>query len=109
MLFAFATVGLMVASAAGSYQVTLYAPGVVNGSELKAGEYKLQVEGDKAILRQGKVKTEANVKVEDLDKKVSSTTVKYVNGQIAEIRLGGTKTKLVFAGTPSEQAAPVGN
>ena len=60
------------------------------------------MDGDKAVLRQGKVKTESPVKVEENGTKFDSTAVRYVNGadgklHIQEIRIGGTRTKLVFA------------
>jgi len=41
ILLSFATVALAVASAANSYRVTLFQPAVLNGTELKAGDYKV--------------------------------------------------------------------
>jgi len=93
------TVALMVASAA-SYNVTLFQPSVIAGKELKAGDYKLTVDGDKAILAMGKQKVEAPAKIETAETKFSSTSVRYSNEggkmKVTEIRLGGTNQKLVF-------------
>jgi hypothetical protein len=92
--------GMSLAYAGSSYRVTLYRPTNVNGTELKAGECKLEIEDGKAILKQGKTKVEAPVKVETRSAKFDSTTVGYngdsANNQIQEIRLGGTNTMLLF-------------
>jgi len=96
----FVTVALMVASAA-SYNVTLFQPSLIGGKELKAGEYKLTVDGDKAIFATGKEKVEAPAKIETADTKFSSTSVRYDNEggkmKVTEIRIGGTNQRLVFA------------
>ncbi len=83
-----------------SSKVTLFQPSTLNGVELKPGEYKVQVEGDKLTLQNGKTKAEASVKTEQNDAKFGSTSIRYMNGginkmRITEIRLGGTNTKLV--------------
>jgi hypothetical protein len=96
-LFSFAGLALVIASAAGSsYRVNLFQSSVVNGTELQPGEYKLEVKQDRAILSRGKQVAEVPVKIETTPQKVGTTSVKYVNGQIQEIRIGGTNTKLLF-------------
>ena len=93
----FVALSLAVASAATTYRVTLFQPSVINGTELKPGEYKVEVDSDKAVLWQGKKSTEVPVKVESTDQKNRATAVRYGAGsRIEEIRIGGTKTKLVF-------------
>jgi len=95
----FAVFALAGASAE-TYKVTLFQPTVVEGTELKAGEYKVDVKDSKVIIANGKQSAEAAVKVESADKKFGSTTVRYANAggkySIQEIRLGGTRTRLVF-------------
>jgi hypothetical protein len=98
--------GVAVAGAR-SYTVSLTKPNMLGTTELKPGDYKIEVDGDKAILRQGKTQTESPVKVEEVDTKFSSNVVRYVNGadgklHIQEIRLGGTRTKLVFAAADAD-------
>ena len=99
-LFAlFLTAALMVASAA-TYNVTLFQQSTVAGKELKAGDYKLTVDGDKATISMGKQKIEAPAKLETSETKFSSTSVRYTTEdgkmKIQEIRLGGTNQKVVF-------------
>ncbi len=99
-VLAFAILALAVASAA-TYKVTLVQPSVVKGNELKAGDYRLSVQSDKVTLVNGKQSVEVPVKVETVAQKYDSTAVRYSDeggkATISEIRLGGTKTKLVFA------------
>jgi len=100
VLLSFATFALAVGSAANSYRITLFQPAIVNGTELKAGDYKITLKENRATLSSGKTSVEANVRTETADSKFSSTTVRYGNGdgkyRVQEIRLGGTNTKLVF-------------
>jgi hypothetical protein len=96
----FLVAGLAVASAR-SYTVNLFETAIVGSTELKPGEYKIEVNDQKAVIRKGKMQTESAVKVEEGETKFDSTVVRYVNStdgkiRIQEIRLGGTKTRLVF-------------
>ena len=92
--------GISVAYAASSYHVTLYKATTVNGTQLKAGDVKLELQGDKVVLRQGKTSVESNVTVQNGSQKFFDTSVGYVgdsaNNQVQEIRLGGTTTKILF-------------
>jgi hypothetical protein len=98
-VLAFAILALAVASAA-TYRITLTRSSVLNGNELKAGEYRLDVQNDKVTLVNGKQSVEVPVKVENVAQKFDGTAVRYSaeggKSTISEIRLGGTKTKLVF-------------
>ena len=104
-LFTFATLAIAVASAASTYRVTVFEPSVINGTELKPGEYKIEVKDNMAVITRGKQTIEAPVKIESAPSKFSSTSVRYTNGNgkqsVDEIRLGGTNTKLVFNSTVS--------
>ncbi|MFB3825620.1 MAG: hypothetical protein ACE15B_02580 [Bryobacteraceae bacterium] len=100
LVVCFAAFALAIAGAsAKTYSLTLFQPSVLNGTELKPGDYKLDVNGDKIAIRGHKQKVEANVQVVTGDQKYPSTSVRYSNGsgkyQIQEIRIGGTKTKVV--------------
>lgn len=92
-------ISISAAYAASSYRVVLYKPTVVNGTQFKAGDCKVELEGDKVVLKQGKTTAESAVTVENNAQKFSSTSVSY-NGdkpdQVQEIRIGGTNTKLLF-------------
>ncbi|MEZ5403692.1 MAG: hypothetical protein R2729_28690 [Bryobacteraceae bacterium] len=91
---------MTVAAAAERFNVTLFQDSVVNGTTLKPGDYKLTLDGSSVIIARGKEKVETGVKVEAVEAKYNATSVRYLNGdgkyRVSEIRLGGTKTKLVF-------------
>jgi hypothetical protein len=96
LAFAIALLAASVASAK-NFTITLFQPSVVGGTELKAGEYKLELDAGKVRISGRKQSGEAAVKVQNGDKKYESTSVKYgQGGRISEIRLGGTSTLLVF-------------
>jgi len=103
----FATLAIAVASAADrTYHITLIDPASVNGTQLKPGDYKVQVEGDRAILKKGKTVIEAPARIQTADHKFNSTIVAIANPSshptISEIRIGGTNTRIVFGGgTPT--------
>lgn len=80
-----------------TYTITLAQPTVVNGTQLKPGDYKLSMGTDKITLSQGKKTVDVPAKFETTEKKFDDTAIRFVSGSIAEIRLGGTKTKIVIA------------
>jgi hypothetical protein len=105
-LVAFAILALVVASAGtvpapgSNFRVSFTQTSIVKGSELKAGEYQVSLGADKATFKAGKTVVEAPVKVETSTEKYRTTSVRYTteNGKavIAEIRIGGTTTRLMF-------------
>jgi hypothetical protein len=100
LLLSFGTLALAIASAASSYHFSLFQKSVVAGKELQPGDYKIQLDGNKATIKAGKQTIEAAVKVESGTEKFSETSVRFgtADGKmtVQEIRLGGTSTKLVF-------------
>jgi len=99
VLFVCLLAGMAFASAK-SFTVTLFEPAMIGGTELKAGDYKCELQDQKIVLRHGKDTAEAAVKVETNGAKYSSTAVTYAdaNGKnkVEEIRVGGTNMKLVL-------------
>ena len=99
LLLSFTLLGLAVASAK-SYTMTLYETASVGNMELKPGEYRIEVVGQKAVIRNGTKQGEAAVRVENTDTKFPANSVRLTAGtgtpRIQEIRIGGTRTKLVF-------------
>lgn len=91
---------LAMALSAETHRLTLFQNTTINGKELKPGDYKVEVKDSKAVISRGKESVESAVRVETTDAKFGSTSVRYVNGDgksnLQEIRIGGTKTKLVF-------------
>lgn len=103
-----ALLGTSLAYAGSSYNVTLYSPANVNGTDLKAGEVKVQLQGDKAVIKQGKTSVETPVHVETNPNKFVATSVDTNEGKLREIRIGGTATVLVF-GTSEKVASTEGS
>ena len=87
-------------ASAKTYTVNLYQAAAFGEVELAPGQYKVEVNEGKAVIRNGKVHGESAVKVEDGTDKFDRTTIRFDNAggktKIQEIRLGGTRTKLVF-------------
>jgi hypothetical protein len=96
----FGTFAVAFASAGQKYDITLSHTAMVGGTSLKPGNYKVEVNGEKATISNGKSSAEAAVKVETAETKYSATGVRYITSgdlyKVEEIRVGGSKTKLVF-------------
>jgi len=102
-LISFATIAVAAASAA-TYHVRLVQDTLINGTELKAGEYKVDVldKDSKAVFHKGHATTEAKVKVENASSKFRQTTFRYdqePNGKmkLQELNIGGSNTRLIFS------------
>lgn len=100
MILIAAAVAVSALASGKTYTVTLFQPTLVAGTELRAGEIKIDVEDSKVVIRQGKQKVEADARTETSNEKFGTTSVRYQNGdgkyRLREVRLGGTNTKLVF-------------
>src|SRR5215469_10308642 len=68
-----AALGLAAVASAKSYSITLFQPSTIGGTELKPGDYTLELKDQKVVIRKGKQTAEAPVKVESADGKFSST------------------------------------
>ena len=99
VLISFAVLALSVASAE-TFKVTLIQPSVIKGTQLKAGDYQLNLKDNGVTIVKGKQKLDVPAKVENADKKYDRTRILYNENKgkfsIQEIELGGTKTKLLF-------------
>jgi hypothetical protein len=102
-------VGISMAYAAPSYHVTLYTATSINGTQLTAGDCRVELQGDKVIIKQGKTTVESSVTVENVGRKFDLTTVGYdseiSSNQLHDIRLGGTTLKLLFESGSKTEAA----
>jgi hypothetical protein len=99
LLFVCLLAGMAFASTK-SFTVTLFEPATIGGTELKACDYKCELQDQKIVIKHGHETTEAAVKVESGEAKYSSTTVRYANAdgknKVEEIRVGGTNMKIVL-------------
>jgi len=99
LLCACLVAGMAFASAK-SFTVSFLLPATIGGTELQAGDYKLELQDQKIVIKHGRKTTEAAVKIETGDAKYPSTKVRYAiaDGQnkVEEIQVGGTNMKLVL-------------
>ncbi|HWE51922.1 MAG TPA: hypothetical protein VG273_19165 [Bryobacteraceae bacterium] len=105
LAFGLTTFALAIASAASTHNVTFTSPVWVNGTQLKAGSYSVEVSADKATFKMGKSVVQAPVTTEKADKKFGMTSSVVNDNKVKEIDLGGTTTKLMFATGAGEGAA----
>lgn len=101
ILVTFTTAGVMVLSAAGhTYKISLTDNSVIDGKQVKAGDYKLELKDpNTAVLMHGKNVIELPAKQETNATKYETTEFEYTNNKdLKEIRFGGTNTKIVFDG-----------
>ena len=104
IMFAVATFALTALAASNTFHVTFDDAAWINGTQVKAGDYKVQVEGNKAIIKSGKTVVEAPAKLETADHKFQSTGVVMDSKQkVQEIQIGGTIERIVF-----QTASPTG-
>jgi hypothetical protein len=101
MKFAKLTVGLAafalgIVSAASNYDVTLPSSMSVGSAQLKAGNYKVEMQGDKAVFKMGKTSVEVPAKLEKSDQQYSYTSVVTNGDKLVEIDLGRKAGKIVF-------------
>jgi len=101
MIGALALATLNIASAK-SYDVTLGVPLMAGNTQLKAGQYKLKVDGNQVVFTNAENAKSftAPVRIESGDRKFDQTTIQSNNqngtDSIREIDLGGSTTKLEF-------------
>jgi hypothetical protein len=94
---AFATLALGIASAASSYKVTIPSDIWAGDTQLKAGDYKVTVEGSMATFTQGKQTIQVPATVEKTATKASDTLLESSGTKLNAIDIGGTTTKIVIA------------
>jgi hypothetical protein len=89
-------------ASAKSFDVVLSARAMAGNTELRAGEYKLKVEGSQAVFtdQQSSKSFAVPVKIENRDRKFDRTIVESSNqngmDNIQTIQLGGSTTTLEF-------------
>jgi hypothetical protein len=96
LVFGVATVTLAIASAASSYKVTLDAPLSIGSTELKAGEYKVEMQSGKAVFKSGKTVIEVPATMGKGEQKYRWTSLVTEGSKLQEIDFGGTTEKMQF-------------
>ncbi|MCU1262937.1 MAG: hypothetical protein JWO80_5822 [Bryobacterales bacterium] len=87
-------------ASAATYRFNLPLEATLDGQELKAGEYTVDVNDTTAVIKGGKKSIETKVRTETPERKNNATTVKYnqADGKytLRELHLGGKKLNLIF-------------
>jgi hypothetical protein len=96
MMLGIGVLALGVASAASVYKVTLYNSLWIGQTELKAGDYKVEMQGNKAMFISGKNTVEVPATMATNEKKYPSNAMTTDGKQIVEIDFGGTTAKMMF-------------
>ena len=100
-LLGFTTIAVIAASAA-SYNVSFADNTSIDGKSIKAGDYKVELKDNMAVLRHKKEQTEVPAHLETAGSKFANTMVRFGrSGEVQEICIGGTNTKLVFGANGS--------
>jgi hypothetical protein len=103
-----ATLALGIAGAA-SYSFTVTDPIWIGNTQLKPGQYKVEMQGGEAVFKNGKQTVEAPAVEEKADKKFPYTSFESVDSKVREIHLGGTSTTIKLMNAPEPATKPVGS
>lgn len=93
------------ASAASTYKLNLTDSTWVGDTQLKPGEYKVEVQNGNAVFKGDKQTAQTPAVEEKADKKYPYTTFESKDSKINEIRFGGTNVKLVLKGSTESNEA----
>jgi hypothetical protein len=96
LFLAFAAAALGIAVAASSYKVMIPSDMSASDTPLKAGSYKVQIEGNQAVFTHGKDALKVAATVEQAKQKFSDTTLEASGAKLQAIDIGGTTTRIVF-------------
>ena len=96
-LFCLSMVAAGIASAADPYDVQLLDTFSVGKAELKAGDYKVEMQGDKAVFTMGKKTVAVPATLGKSTQTFDSTVIVSAHSKLREIDLGGTQDKILFA------------
>ena len=98
MIFAFAAVMTMAVASASTHTITFYEKANLNGAEFAPGQYRMEINGDKLMIKNGKKTIEAPVTVSNQEQKYANSSVRFKTAEgkntIQEIRVGGTTMKV---------------
>jgi hypothetical protein len=110
-MLAFSVFALGAAIAASGHNVTLTSSMWVGGTELKAGDYQVQVENGKAVFKSTKNKkdtVEVPAKMETANSKFQVTMLNSATSggkdKLEAIEIGGTTTRIVIAPSAASTA-----
>lgn len=102
LMFAVALFALTAFAASNVFHVTIDDTVWIGATQVKAANYKIEVDNGKATLKSGKTVIETPAKLETADHKYSQTAMVLdtVNGNktLKAIEIGGSTQRIVFEG-----------
>lgn len=99
LLLSFVALGTTAFASSNNYKLELTQDSVIEGKNLKAGEYRVSFENGNAVIKHGKETIEVPAREETEGSKFASSSLIYqADGKLSEVRFGGTHTKLIFEG-----------
>ena len=104
LTFGLTVFALGFASAATSHSVDLKQAVTIGSTELQAGSYKVEIQGDKAVFKSGKSVVEVPATLGKSDQKYGTTGIVTNGSKLVEIDLGGTSDKILFSPKAGESA-----
>jgi hypothetical protein len=104
LIFGLTALAIGIASAASSHSVDLKKSVMIGSTELQAGSYKVEIQGDKAVFKSGKKVVEVPATLGKSDQKYSTTGIVTDGTKLIEIDLGGTTEKIVFSPDEAKSA-----
>jgi hypothetical protein len=107
LTFGLTGLALGLASAASSHSFDLLKPVTIGNTKLQPGRYRVEMQGDKAVLKTGKTVVEVPATLGKSDQKFGTTGSVTVGPKLIEIDLGGTTEKILFS--PASESAGGGN
>jgi hypothetical protein len=97
LLLSFLACGSVAFAAGKALKVNIFQDSVIEGKTVKAGDYRVTMEGGNAIIKQGKESIVVPAKEESASSKFSTPELLYKDGtNLESIGVKGTTTKIVF-------------
>jgi hypothetical protein len=105
LTFGLTALALGLASAASSHSFDLKKPVTIGSTQLQPGSYRVEMQGDKAVLKTGKSVVEVPATLGNGDQRFGTTGIVTNGAQLVEIDLGGTTEKILFSPKTGESVA----
>ena len=105
LTFGLTALALGLASAAESHNVDLKKSVTIGSTQLQPGSYRVEMQGDKAVLKTGKSVVEVPATLGKSDRKYTYTELVSADSKLVEIDLGGTTTKILFSPAGQQHSA----
>jgi hypothetical protein len=102
--FGLSTLALGIASAASTHSLDLTHSVTIGSTELQAGSYKVEIQGDKATFKTGKTVIEVPATLGTSAKKYPTTGIVTSGPKLIEIDFGGTTEKILFSADAPQNA-----